>query len=69
MAVLSLPLLVLGALAAFILQYAISKYRFNRKYKLPNVVPGLPILGNSLQVPFPAAGMWGVEMAKKYEEM
>ncbi|CZR68763.1 related to cytochrome P450 [Phialocephala subalpina] len=63
------PVLALGAIAAFILQYAISRYRFNKKYKFPNVVPGLPILGNSLQVPFPAAGMWGVETARKYGEM
>lgn len=69
MAVISFYVLALGVIAAYILQYAISRYQFNKKYRFPNVVPGLPILGNSLQVPFPAAGMWGVETAKKYGEM
>ncbi|KAF2796704.1 cytochrome P450 [Melanomma pulvis-pyrius CBS 109.77] len=69
MPVLSFPVLALGVIAAYILQYVISRYQFNKKYRYPNIVPGLPFLGNSLQVPFPAAGMWGVETAKKHGEM
>jgi len=69
MALVGFPVLALGIIAAFFLNYAISKHQFNKKYRYPNIVPGLPILGNSLQVPFPAAGMWGVETAKKYGEM
>jgi hypothetical protein len=52
----------------FVINLIVSKVRFNRKYKLPNVVPGWPLIGNSLDVPYPA-GMWGVEMGKKYGEM
>lgn len=48
--------------------YLISSWQFNQKYKLPPVVPGWPLLGNALDMPFPG-GMWGVKMAKKYGEM
>lgn len=46
----------------------VSRYRFNKNYKLPAVVPGWPIIGSSLDLPDPA-GMWGVEMTKRYGEM
>jgi hypothetical protein len=59
---------VASLLAIVFLRYMASQWQFNRKYKLPAVVPGWPILGNSLDMPFPA-GMWGVKMAKKYGEM
>lgn len=48
--------------------YILSVWNFNRKYKLPPSVPGWPIVGNSLGMPFPA-GMWSIEQAKKYGEM
>jgi hypothetical protein len=59
---------VLAIIFTFILSHVISKLRFNRRYKLPNVVPGWPLIGNTLDVPYPA-GMWGRELAKKYGEM
>lgn len=59
-----LGLLVLG----FTLNAWIAKIRFNRKYKLPNVLPGWPIIGNMFDTPYPA-GMWGIGTAKKYGEM
>ena len=52
----------------FLLNLAVSKFRFNRRYKFPNVVPGWPLIGNMLDVPYPA-GVWGIEMAKKHGEM
>lgn len=55
-------------LVLLVIKQLIARRKFNRKYKLPPVVPGLPILGNALNMPFPG-GMWGVEMAKKYGEM
>lgn len=63
-----LPYSVLFLCLSFLLNLAVSKFRFNRRYKLPNVVPGWPFIGNALDVPYPA-GMWGAEMAKKYGEM
>lgn len=53
---------------AFILNLIISKIRYNRKYKFPNVVPGYPIIGSTLDIPYPA-GMWAAEKTKKYGEM
>lgn len=55
-------------IAALLLRWVISTIQFNRKYKLPNVVPGWPLIGNMLDVPYPS-GMWGIEMAKKHGEM
>ncbi|RDL31814.1 uncharacterized protein BP5553_09216 [Venustampulla echinocandica] len=59
---------VLFIIGAIVVKLVVSKIRFTKKYKLPNVVPGWPFIGNSLDVPYPA-GMWGVDMAKKYGEM
>ncbi|KIY01267.1 uncharacterized protein Z520_02819 [Fonsecaea multimorphosa CBS 102226] len=61
-------LLIAITVVAFVLHRAIAWYQFNRKYKLPPKVPGWPIIGNTLDVPFPA-GMWLVETSKKYGEM
>ncbi|KAH9204677.1 cytochrome P450 [Leptodontidium sp. 2 PMI_412] len=55
------------ALLALVVKLTVSKVR-GRKYRLPNVVPGWPILGNSLEPVFPG-GMWGKKMAEKYGEM
>lgn len=54
--------------ALFLRRRIVQKIHFAKKYRFPNVVPGWPIIGNFLDVPYPA-GMWGVEMAKKYGEM
>lgn len=62
----SLSLLVLVVIA--ILHQLFSNYRWNKKYKLPPRVPGWPIVGNALDIPFPG-GMWGVKMAKIYGDM
>lgn len=39
------------------------------KYRLPPRVPGIPIFGNTFQLPPLKQGLWGVETAKKYGEM
>ena len=44
-------------------------YQFNKKYKLPPRIPGIPVFGNTLQLPPLKQGVWGMEMAKKYGEM
>lgn len=61
-------ILVAGLVVLLVVYRLVSNWRFNRKYKLPPVVPGWPLLGNALNMPFPG-GMWGVGMAKKYGEM
>lgn len=64
----SLGLSVVLLLIAWILKLFISKIRYNYKYKFPNVVPGWPLVGNTLDVPYPA-GIYNKNLAKKYGEM
>lgn len=40
-----------------------------RKYKLPPKIPGIPIFGNTFQLPPLKQGQWGIQMARKYGEM
>ncbi|EXJ93192.1 hypothetical protein A1O3_01749 [Capronia epimyces CBS 606.96] len=63
---------VLGAAVAavvlFYLSTILTKTR-SPKYKLPPQVPGIPIFGNSFQVPATQQGPWAKELAGKYGEM
>ncbi|RKK12166.1 hypothetical protein BFJ66_g10945 [Fusarium oxysporum f. sp. cepae] len=42
---------------------------FNKKYKLPNLVPGLPLIGNAHQIPLHDSCLHFQTLAKKYGEM
>ncbi|SCO91351.1 related to cytochrome P450 [Fusarium oxysporum] len=59
-----LSLIVLGLLARAFYRW----WKWHRMYKLPPTVPGLPILGNIFQVPYPS-GMWLKSLAEKHGEM
>ncbi|KAH1765152.1 hypothetical protein KXV58_001711 [Aspergillus fumigatus] len=61
--------IVLGLIVLGILRWAYACYKGNQKYKLPARVPGIPILGNSLQVPAVQQGPWAKDLAAKYGEM
>lgn len=64
------PFLTFAALSIiFVLGWKISEYLKARKYKLPPRVPGIPIFGNTFQLPPLKQGVWGIETAKKYGEM
>ncbi|KAF7552114.1 hypothetical protein G7Z17_g4523 [Cylindrodendrum hubeiense] len=66
---LSSSMIALLVLAIVVLvKNVVSRLQFNSKYRLPPEIPGWPIIGNTLDVPFPG-GVWGHEMAKKYGEM
>lgn len=39
------------------------------KYRLPPQVPGLPIFGNTFQIPAVQQGPWAKDLAEKYGEM
>lgn len=58
-----------AVLAIIVVQRIVSNYLWNNKYKLPPRIPGLPILGNTFQLPPMRQGLWGQEMTKKYGEM
>ena len=57
-----------AAVAVLIIHQLVTGLRFRRKYRFPPSPPGKPFVGNMLDVPWPA-GMWGVQLAKKYGEM
>ncbi|KAF2647056.1 cytochrome P450 [Lophiostoma macrostomum CBS 122681] len=45
------------------------RVQHNRKYKLPPQIPGLPIFGNSFQIPALQQGPWAKDLADKYGEI
>ena len=61
--------LLLGLLVLFVLQSGLRSYLRNRSYKLPPAVPGVPIFGNTFQVPALQQGPWAKKLAEKYGEM
>jgi len=63
------PTFFISILVIGILRRAFSSHVANRKYKLPPRVPGLPIVGNTFQLPPIQQGLWGKEMSEKYGEM
>lgn len=65
----SLSTHVLGLLILSVIGLYVRSYLTSSKYKLPPVVPGIPIFGNSFQVPATQQGPWAKDLAKKYGEM
>jgi len=60
------PVLLLITFAAWkYIQYV----NFKARYKFPNPVPGLPVLGNSLQMPSTGQGPFLEQLARKHGEM
>ena len=63
---------VLLAVAVFvILRRLLQDYLHEKKYRFPPMVPGLPIVGNSLQLPTRVGlqGPYLAKLAEKYGEM
>lgn len=63
--------LTVGALvtALFIIKRVIQTIRWNQKYKLPPIVPGVPFFGNMFQIPPLQQGPWAKQLAERYGEM
>ena len=59
---------LLGTVVIFVIRALLLRYRYRSTYRFPAEIPGWPIIGNSLDVPFPG-GVWGHQMAKQYGEM
>lgn len=58
------------AIACLLMIYVASeRLAWRRKYRFPNPVPGVPIFGNSLQVPAIQQGPWAKALAEKHGEM
>jgi hypothetical protein len=62
---LTLVLLLVG----WIVWKVVGNLKFNAKYRLPNVVPGLPLIGNVHQLPREAACLHFEKLAKQYGEV
>lgn len=48
--------------------YAWSQFG-QASYKLPPTVPGIPVFGNTFQIPAVQQGPWAKRLAEKYGEM
>ncbi|KAF9891620.1 hypothetical protein FE257_003631 [Aspergillus nanangensis] len=59
----------IGLILVIIIRYAYTSYQWHRKYKLPPLVPGVPIFGNTFQIPALQQGPWAKKLAEKYGEM
>lgn len=65
------PLVGFAVLSTLVLLtvWAVTSHVKARKYKFPPRIPGIPIFGNTFQLPPLKQGVWGMEMARKYGEM
>jgi hypothetical protein len=61
--------IAIGGVILYALQILIKTIIHTSKYKLPPRVPGLPIVGNTFQIPPIQQGPWAKQLAKKYGEM
>ena len=52
-----------------IVVWQVNRHVQARRYKFPPRIPGIPIFGNTFQLPPIKQGVWAMEMAKQYGEM
>ncbi|KAF5487264.1 Cytochrome P450 monooxygenase patI [Colletotrichum siamense] len=57
------------AVALVIATQIYERIRLDQKYKFPGRIPGIPIFGNSFQIPAIQQGPWAKEKAEQYGEM
>ncbi|KAB5563489.1 cytochrome P450 [Coniochaeta sp. 2T2.1] len=50
-------------------RWLLQRYQWNKKYKLPPRVPGIPVFGNTFQILALQQGPWAKELAEKYGEI
>ncbi|KAH7303794.1 putative cytochrome P450 [Stachybotrys elegans] len=65
----SFPVVALSTLVGYVGYVLVQRIIFNRRYNLPPRVPGLPFIGNTLQIPKTHQGTWAKKLAEKYGEM
>jgi hypothetical protein len=52
--------------SGWIVWKAVKNFRFHRRYKFPNLVPGLPLVGNALQIPSKDAYIYFQDLAVRF---
>jgi hypothetical protein len=62
-------LLSLSALVVYVLATSITNRTRAPIYNLPPLVPGVPLFGNTFQIPLVQQGPWAKKLAEKYGEM
>ncbi|KAF4808755.1 Cytochrome P450 monooxygenase patH [Colletotrichum siamense] len=56
-------------LLAWLVRKFVKVIQFKKRYRLPNPVPGLPLIGNAHQIPRDLPYLFFQDLAKKYGEM
>jgi len=69
MELLAQALIFLLAILVFAGRQVYKNVKFGKKYKLPPAVPGIPVFGNTFQLPLSNQGEWARAQARKYGEM
>lgn len=64
-----LSALATSAFIALVLYQSMLAVRFRLKYKFPHPVPGLPLVGNILQIPKQDQRQYFTKLAKEHGEM
>ena len=59
----------LGLLVLLVVRQWFHSYLKSKAYRLPPTVPGVPIFGNTFQIPAVQQGPWAKKLAEKYGEM
>lgn len=62
---------LLAVTVLLVVRRLVHDYQYEKKYRFPPIVPGLPIVGNSLQLPTRVGlqGPYLAKLAEKYGEM
>lgn len=61
---------LLAAVTLYLVQNVVREKIRMSKYKLPPRIPGgLPVIGNTFQMPPTQQGPWAKDLAEKYGEM
>jgi len=63
------PWLVLLVVVALVARLVVQKIAFNRKYRFPAEIPGVPFFGNAFQMPSVAQGPYLKKIAAEKGEM
>jgi hypothetical protein len=62
--------IILSSVFSFLILRAVYRvFVWRSKYKLPVTVPGIPVFGNTFQIPPSQQGPWAKQLAEKYGEM
>lgn len=56
-------------IVGYVVSLWIEDYLHLKKYRYPNLVPGLPLIGNMLQMPATDHGPYLQKLSEKYGEM